>query len=81
LAGTLVNQPIQPFAGIAVRSNRRVERCVAAEPPVHVDHVLLRDAEPLGDGFDLVMADIAIVEERNLALGRGQVTPIKGKRP
>jgi DNA-directed RNA polymerase sigma subunit (sigma70/sigma32) len=34
-----------------------------AEPPVHVDHVLLRGAEPLGDGFDLVMADIAIVED------------------
>src|SRR5258707_8902258 len=47
LAGTLVNQPVQPFAGIAVRANRRVERGVAAEPPVHVDHVLLRDAEPL----------------------------------
>jgi hypothetical protein len=26
LAGTLVNQPVQPFAGIAVRANRRVER-------------------------------------------------------
>src|SRR5712671_3740595 len=57
LARSLVSQPVQPFAGIAVRANRRVERGVAAEPPVHVDHVLLRDAEPLGDGF-LVMADI-----------------------
>jgi hypothetical protein len=34
---------------------------------------VLRDAEPLGDGFDLVMADIAIVEDGNLALGRAQV--------
>src|SRR5258708_16670184 len=68
LTGSLVNQPVQPFAGIAVRANRRVERGVAAEPPVHVDHVLLRDAEPLGDGFDLVMADIAIVEDGNLLL-------------
>jgi hypothetical protein len=25
LAGSLVNQPVQPFAGIAVRANRRVE--------------------------------------------------------
>src|SRR5215469_17534221 len=73
LAGSLVDQPVQPFAGIAVRANRRVERGVTAEPPVHVDHVLLRGAEPLGDGFDLVIADIAIVEDGDLALDRSQV--------
>jgi hypothetical protein len=47
LARAVVDQPVLPFAGIAVVADRRVERGVAAEPAVHVDHVLLGDAERL----------------------------------
>jgi hypothetical protein len=37
------------FAGIAVLSDRRIERGVPAEPMVHVDYVVLGDAEAFGE--------------------------------
>src|SRR5580704_3401413 len=46
LADAVVDQPIHPLAGIAVLADRRVERRIAAEPAVHVDDVLLGDAQP-----------------------------------
>ena len=73
LAGAVVDQPIHPFAGIAVLADRRVERGVAAEPAVHVDHVLLGHAQPLGDELDLVGPHIAFVERGDPALGLAQV--------
>jgi hypothetical protein len=39
------------FAGLAVVADRRVERGIAAEPAVHVDHVLIRYAEALAISF------------------------------
>src|SRR6266566_1605611 len=41
LIGDLVDEPVLPFAGIAVVADWRVERHVAAKATVHVDHVLL----------------------------------------
>src|ERR1035437_5434183 len=73
LAAPLFTQPVLPLARIAVLADRRVERGVAAKPPVHVDHVLFRDAEPLGDGLDLVVSHIALVDDRYLALSLAQV--------
>src|SRR5262249_12094565 len=63
LAGSFINQPILPFAGIAVLADRRVERGVAAKPPVHIDHVLFRDAEPLCNDLDLVMSHFALIDD------------------
>ena len=57
LVGRVVDQPVLPFAGFAVVADRRVERGIAAEPAVHVDHVLSRHAETLGDDLHLVGAD------------------------
>ena len=73
LADAVVDQPIQPFAGIAVLADRRVERGIAAEPAVHVDHVLLGDAEALGDQLDLIGPHIAFLERGNPALGLAQI--------
>src|SRR5450759_275486 len=36
LVGRSVDQPVLPFAGLAVVADRRVERGIAAEPAVHV---------------------------------------------
>src|SRR5712692_7984280 len=73
LAGALVDQPVLPFAGIAFLADRGVERDIAAEPAVHVDHVLLGDAETLGDELDLVGPQVALFQRRDLALGLAQV--------
>src|SRR5438477_7936 len=53
LALAVVSEPVLPFAALAIVADRSVERRVAAETAVHVDHVLLGDAEPLGDEPDL----------------------------
>jgi hypothetical protein len=50
-----------------------VERGVAAETPVHVDHVLLGHAEAFGDQLDLVGAQVALFQRGDLALGLAQV--------
>src|SRR6266566_5763938 len=68
-----VHQPVLPLAGIAVVAGRRVERGVAAEPAVHVDHVLLGDAQALGDQLDLVGPHVAFFQRGNLALRLAQV--------
>ena len=38
LARQVIDQPILPFAGVAVPSDRRIERGVPAEPTVHLDY-------------------------------------------
>jgi hypothetical protein len=73
LADAVVEQPILPVAGIAFLADRGVERHVAAQPPVHVDHVLLGHAQPLGDELDLIRTQVALFERGNLALGLAQV--------
>src|SRR6059058_2712409 len=56
LVGMLVDQPVSPLAGITVLADRSVERDIALKAPVHIDHVLLGDAEASGDELDLVRA-------------------------
>src|SRR5262249_925507 len=56
LVEMLVDQPVLPLAGIAVLTDRSIERYIAPKAPVHVDHVLLGDAEASGDELDLVRA-------------------------
>ena len=73
MVGDFVDEPILPFAGIAIIADGSVEGDVAAETAVHVDHVLLGHAKPLGDELDLVRAQVALVEHSNLALGLAQV--------
>src|SRR6516162_4355698 len=73
LIGDFVDEPVLPFAGIAVVADRGVERHVAAEAVVHVDHVLLGHAEAFGDELDLVRAQVALFQRRDLALGLAQV--------
>lgn len=73
LARRVIDQPILPFAGIAVLSDRRIERGVPAEPTVHVDYVVLGDAEAFGEELDLIRAHIAFVEHGNAAFGLAQI--------
>ena len=73
LVGRVVDQPVLPFAGFAVVADRRVERGIAAETAVHVDHVLSRHAETLGNDLHLVGAQIALVQRVDLALRLAQV--------
>src|SRR5476651_2253441 len=49
LAWRVVDQPVHPFAGLAIVADRRVERGIAAEPAVHIDHVALCNTEAFGD--------------------------------
>src|SRR5262249_61842801 len=58
LIGDFVDEPVLPFAGIAVVADRGVERHVAAEAAVLVDHVLLGHAQALGDRLRLVGAQV-----------------------
>jgi hypothetical protein len=64
LARRGIDQPILPFVGIAVLSDRRIERGVPAEPTVHVDYVVLGDAEAFGEEFDLIRAGQAKSDRR-----------------
>ncbi len=73
LACSLLYQPVLPLAGFAILANRRIEREVATEAAVHVDHVLLGDAEPLGDQPYLVGAQVAFLQHRHAALFLAQV--------
>src|SRR5512132_2221304 len=51
LVGILVHYPVLPLAGIRL-AHLRLERDVAAAPPVHLDDVLLGDAEALRNQLD-----------------------------
>src|SRR5438132_7246943 len=73
LVGRVIDQPVLPFAGFTVVADRRVERRIAAEAAVHVDDVLIRHAEALGNDRHLVGAEIALVQRGNLALRLAQV--------
>src|SRR6266852_5135236 len=73
LVGRGIDQPVLPFAGLAVVADRRVERGIAAEPAVHVDHVLIRHAEALGNQLHLVGVKITLVQRGDLALRLAQV--------
>jgi hypothetical protein len=55
------------------RHTQGIERDVAAEPPVHVDHVLFSDAEAPGDELDLVGAQVALFQGGDLALGFAKI--------
>src|ERR1700722_14526468 len=68
----VIDQPVLPLA-LAALAQGRIEGSVAAETAVHIDHVLLADAEPLRNRLDLIVAQIALVERRNPALGLAQV--------
>src|SRR3984893_16304569 len=73
LVGRVIDQPVLPFAGFAVVADRRVERRFAAETAVHVDNVLGRDAEALGNQLHLVGVHITLVQRGDLALRLAQV--------
>ena len=69
----VVHQPVLPLARVAFLADRRVERGVAAEAAVHVDHVLLGHAEALRDQLDLIGAHVAFLQRVDLALRLAQV--------
>ena len=72
LARRVIDQPILPFAGIAVLSDRRISE--ASPPsPIHVYYVVLGDAEAFGEELDLIRAHIAFVEHGNAAFGLAQI--------
>ena len=70
----IVDQPVLPFAGFAFgRADRRVERSVARQPPVHRDHLGLADVQPRRDLGDLLGPEVAIVKRLDLALDLAQI--------
>src|SRR5262249_13458095 len=72
LVGTLIDEPVLPLAEMTIPEGR-VERGVAAEPAVHVNHIRFGDAEPPGDDLHLVGPHVALIEDGNLALRLAQV--------
>jgi site-specific DNA recombinase len=73
LVGDFVDQPVLPFPGITFLPDRSIERHIAAETAVHVDHVLFGHAEPPGNDLDLVGPQIALLQRRDLALCLAQI--------
>ena len=63
-SAAVVDEPVLPLA-LALLAQGRVEGGVAAEPAVHVDHVLLGHAELGGDLLHLVGAQVAFLERRD----------------
>src|SRR5262249_42655279 len=62
LARRLIDKPILPLAAFAIVAYRRIERRIAAQAAVHVDHVLLGHAKALGDGLHLFRPQVALVQ-------------------
>src|SRR4029079_8124921 len=62
-----------PLAAFGVIADRRVERRIAREPPVHGDDVLLGHAEPGRDLLHLIGPEIALFERLELTLDLAQV--------
>ena len=70
--GRLIDEIILPFAGFIVVTKRRIDRFIATEAPIHVDHILVRHVEAFGDRGDLVRLQIAVFKCGDLALCRAQ---------
>ena len=47
--GGLINQVALPFVAFAIVFNRRIERCITAEPSIHVNDFLLANIKALRD--------------------------------
>src|SRR5262249_17984657 len=73
LARRIIDEPILPFSALAIIPDRCVKRGVAAKAAVHVDDILLCDAEALGDDLNLIGPQVSVLESGNLALGLAQV--------
>ena len=77
IAGFLFGFPALRFGGLylalATFAQRGIEGGVAAQAAIHFYDVLLADAEPLRNRLDLVVAQIALIERRNPALGLAQI--------
>src|SRR6516225_6998580 len=73
LARRVVDEPILPLTALAVIADRRVERSVATEAAIHVDHILFRHAKPFGDNLYLVGPQLTFLERGNPALRLAQV--------
>src|SRR5260370_7885356 len=71
--GLLINVVALPFVGFAVVLDRRIERCITAEPPVHVNDILLRDIEALRDRAYLIGMQIASFERPAFPLCRAHL--------
>src|SRR3712207_5866331 len=69
-----VTEPTLPLAAaFAFIAQGRVEGGVAAEPAVHVHHILLGHAKLGGDLLDMVRVQVAFLEGGDAALGLAQV--------
>jgi hypothetical protein len=71
--GRLINEMVLPFADFIVLVYRRIDRFVAAQAPIHVDDILVRNIERLCDQRNLIGAQIAAFQCRDLALCRAQL--------
>src|SRR6185312_703931 len=69
----IIDKPILPLAALAVVTNRRIERGVAAEATVHVDNILLGHAKALGDDLHLIRSQVAFIQRGNFALRLAQI--------
>jgi hypothetical protein len=70
--GRLINEMVLPFADFIVLVNRSINRFVAAEAPIHVDDIFVRNIERLCDQGNLIGAQITAFQCRDLALCRAQ---------
>ena len=68
----IVDQPVLPLA-VALLAQRRVERGVARQATVHLDHFLLAHAKLGRDRSGVLGLEVAFLESGDLALGLAQV--------
>ena len=73
LARRVVDEPVLPFAGLAVGAYGGIQRGVAGKPAVHRHDVALGHAETVRDGLHQIGTQIAFVQRLQLALRPPQV--------
>jgi hypothetical protein len=70
-----INKPIQWIAGVILAVvDRRIQRNVALQTPIHVDYVSFSHLEALRNQSRLVWPQIAVLESRDRALRQAGAT-------
>src|ERR1700739_1288131 len=71
--GRLINEVVLPLTGLTpLMMYGRIKRCVATKAPVHVNYLLICNAEVFGNQRHLIGVHIAALHCRDLVFCRSQ---------